>query len=143
MIYVRDHLLCVEILLENKPKDIECIILDLRIRKKKFLLIGAYNPDKKWISYFLGHMSKCLDKNLSNFDHFLILGDLNSLMSEKEMKDFCDMYDLDNLIKEPTCYKNANNPSSIDVIVTNTKHIFHNSIALETGISDHHKWLLR
>ena len=67
-------------------------------------------------------MSKCLDKNISNFDHFLILGDLNSLMSEKEMKDFCDMHDLDNLIEEP---------SSMDVILTNTKNIFHNSIALE------------
>ena len=87
-------------------------------------------------------MSKCLDNNLSNFDHFLILGDLNSLMSEKEMKNFCDMYDLDNLIKEPTCFKNANNPSSIDVILTNTKNIFHNSIALETGISDHHNMVI-
>ena len=47
MIYVRDNLLCVEIPFENKPKYIECIIPDLRTRKKKFLLIGAYNPDKK------------------------------------------------------------------------------------------------
>ena len=107
-------------------------------------------------------MCKCLDKTLSNFDHFLTLGDLNSLMSEKEMKDFCDMYDLDNLIKEPekemkdfcdmyefdnlikepTCYKNADNPSSIDVILTNTKNSFHNSIALESGISDDHKMVI-
>ena len=29
------------------------------------------------------------------------------------MMDLCEMYNLQNLIKEPTCYKNANNPSSI------------------------------
>ena len=29
------------------------------------------------------------------------------------MKEFCDMYGLDNLIKGPTCYKKASNPSSI------------------------------
>ena len=45
----------------------------------------------------------------------------------------------ENLIKEPTCYKNAENPSSIDVILTNSKMSFRNSIAIETGLSDHHK----
>ena len=103
-----------------------------------FLLIGAYNPDKKMYLLLLDHMSKCLDNTLSNFDHFLILDDLNSLMSEKEMKDFCS-----NLIKEPTCFKNANNQSSIDVILTNTKNIFHNSIALETENSDHHNTVMK
>ena len=37
------------------------------------------------------------------------------------MKDFCELYNLENLIKDPTCYKNASNPSSIDVILTNRK----------------------
>ncbi len=142
IIYVKEHLLCVEIPLENKPKDFECVFLDLRVRQKRFLMVGGYNPDKQWISRFLGHMSKFLDKHLANFDHFLILGDLNSEMSEKAMKDFCDIYDLKNLIKEPTCFKNPDNPSSIDVILTNSKNLFHKSVALETGISDHHKMVV-
>ena len=142
MIYVKDHLLCVEIPYDNKPKDIECILLDLRIRKKRFLLVGGYNPDKKKISHFLGHLSKCLDKHLANFDHFLVIGDLNSSTSEKAMKEFCEMYDLENLIKKPTCFKNPDNPSSIDVILTNSKNMFQNSITLETGISDFHKMVI-
>ena len=48
------------------------------------------------------------------------------------MKDFCDLYDLENLIKEPTCYKNAENPSSIDVILTNSKNCSH-------GVKNVHK----
>ena len=64
MIYVKENLLCVEIPFQNKPKDIECIFLDLRIRNKRFLLVGGYNPDKKLITHFLSHVGKCLDKNL-------------------------------------------------------------------------------
>ena len=49
------------------------------------------------------------------------------------------MYSLQNLISEPTCYINANNPSSIDLILTNRIRSFHNSMTIETGLSDHHK----
>ena len=55
---------------------------------------------------------------------------------------FCQMYRLDNLINEPTCYKNVNNPSSIDVMLTNRKSSFQDSITIETGLSDHHKMTL-
>ena len=55
------------------------------------------------------------------------------------MKDFCEMYGLENLINGPTCFKNANNPSSIDVMLTNRKTSFQNSMTIETGLSDHHK----
>ena len=60
-------------------------------------------------------------------------------MSETNMKNFCDIYDLENLIKEPTCFKNPNNPSSIDLMLTNKRNSFSNSIAVETGLSDCHK----
>ena len=60
-------------------------------------------------------------------------------MPETHMKDFCDLYNLQNLIKEPTCYINPNNPSSIDLMLTNRKSSFCNSMAIETGSSDCHK----
>ena len=60
----------------------------------------------------------------------------------KLMKTFCQAYGLKNLIKEPTCYKNTNNPSSIDVILTNRPNRFHNPMTIETGLSDHHKMVL-
>ena len=54
------------------------------------------------------------------------------------MADFCETYNLVNLIKEPTCYKNPNNPSSIDLILTNRCKLFHKSKTFETGLSDCH-----
>ena len=44
-----------------------------------------------------------------------------------------------NLIKDPTCFKNARNPTSIDLMLTNRKNNFCNSMTIETGLSDHHK----
>ena len=58
------------------------------------------------------------------------------------MSEFCQIYNLHNLINDPTCYKNPNNPSSIDMILTNRKNCFENSITIETGLSDHHKMII-
>ena len=68
-----------------------------------------------------------------------MLGDWNSAVTEEEMVNFCEMYNLENLIKEPTCFKSAENPSSIDLMLTNKKHSFQNSMTIETGLSDFHK----
>ena len=68
-----------------------------------------------------------------------MLGDWNSAVTEEEMSNFCEMYNLDNLINEPTCFKSTENPSSIDVMLTNKKHSFQNSMTVETGLSDFHK----
>ena len=55
------------------------------------------------------------------------------------MKELCKLYDLKNLIKEPTCFKNPNNPSSVDLMLTNVKNNVCDSTAIETGLSDFHK----
>ena len=101
--------------------------------------MGGYNPQKEKISYYLSHVSKVIYKCMRNYDNIILLGDFNVATSEDIMNDFCQMYGLDNQINEPTCYKNVNNPSSIDVMFTNRKSCFQDSITIETGLSDHHK----
>ena len=49
------------------------------------------------------------------------------------------LYNLKNLIKGPTCYKNPDKPSCIDLILSNRSKSFHSSHIVETGISDFHK----
>ena len=104
--------------------------------------MGAYNWTNETTSYFLDHVNKSLDKTMANYDNVLILGDLNSTMSDAPMKNFYELYNLENLMKESTCYKNPYNHSSIDVILTNSKSCFQNSMAIETGLSDHHKMII-
>ena len=60
-------------------------------------------------------------------------------MHEDAMNVFCTTYNFKNLVKEPTCYKNADNPSCIDLIITNKPSYFQMTTVIETGLSDFHK----
>ena len=55
------------------------------------------------------------------------------------MSEFFDVFDLRNV---STCVKNPENPSSINVILTNKLRNFQNSKVIETGLSDHHKLVI-
>ena len=55
-------------------------------------------------------------------------------MEKDALKEFCDNYNLKNLITEPTCFKNAQNPTLIDLILTNKPKCFQSSMCIETGI---------
>ena len=48
------------------------------------------------------------------------------------------VYNLNNLIKEYTCFQ-SNNPNQIDLILTNQKSMYKFSSTFETGLSYHHK----
>ena len=135
IIYVREDIPCKEIKNHYLPKDIEGIFIELNLRNKKWILFGGYNAKKERISYFLNHVGQAIDKFIGNYDNLLLIGDYNSETKEEHMKDFCDTYDLQNLIKEPTCFKSVENPTTIDYILTNRHMSFHTSIAIETGIS--------
>ena len=49
------------------------------------------------------------------------------------MSSFCDTFDLTSLIKKPTCYKNLDNPSCIDLILTKKPLSFQNSCVVDRG----------
>ena len=73
------------------------------------------------------------------YDIFLIVGDFNSKMTKSAIENFCGTYHLHNLIKYPTCFKNPDKPSCIDLLLTNFPKSFLKSQSLETGLSDFHK----
>ena len=56
------------------------------------------------------------------------------------MNDFSNVNNLKSLSKEPTCFKN--NPSCIDLFLTNRSRYFQNTPTIETGISDFHKLIV-
>ena len=55
------------------------------------------------------------------------------------MPEFLNMYSLKNLVSQKTCFKNPENPSCIDLILTNCSRSFQNTGVFETGLSDFHK----
>ena len=64
------------------------------------------------------------------------MGDFNFAMSDKAMEDFCSLSNLESLISKPACYKNHENPTCVDLILTNRPGCFQHSNVFETSISD-------
>ena len=63
-------------------------------------------------------------------------------MEDSSIKIFCSNYNLTSTINKPTCYKNPDKPTCIDLIVTNCHRSFQNSCVIETGLSDFHMMIV-
>ena len=57
----------------------------------------------------------------------ILLGDFNVEAKEKNISDFMSTYNLKSLVKQKTCFKNPDNPSCIDLILTNSPRSFQDS----------------
>ena len=82
---------------------------------------------------------KSLDLHLNRYENVILLGDFNGSIEDSFMKNFCENYDLKSLIKKPTCFKNPEKPSCIDLTLTNKPRSFIKTDVIETGLSDYHK----
>ena len=60
------------------------------------------------------------------------------MLKYKKKTNFMSVYKLKTLIKQKTCFKNPENPTSIDLILTNSTQSFPNSSVCESGHSDFH-----
>lgn len=140
LLYTRSDITCKPLSLVSA--DIECLISEITISKKKWLMLGIYNPDVKMIKKHLAALEKNLDHYLPLYDNVVIWGDINCEVQDETLSNFCNLYSLSSLIKEPTCFKSTENPSCIDLILTNRPRCFQNSSAVETGLSDFHKLTL-
>ena len=74
-----------------------------------------------------------------NYKNVAFLGDFNAGIEETTMKSFCESYNLTSLIKQPTCFKNPEKPSCIDLILTSRPKSFQTTCVIETGLSDFHR----
>ena len=91
------------------------------------------------ITNHLDVLTKSLDPYSTEYNNLTVIGDLNAKVNLECMKHFCETYDLNTLIKVPTCYKNPEKPSCIDLLLTNRPTSFQSSSVVEIGLSDFHK----
>ena len=67
----------------------------------------------------------------------MLVGDFNAEVGEVVLKHFMKLYDLKNLVKENTCFKSAENPSCVDLFLTNCSTSFQHTYVISSGISGH------
>ena len=112
-------------------------MIELNLRKQKWLLIPVYRSPSQNLKYFLRNLSLILDYYSSQYENYIILGDFNNIPTSCEISSFMTEFGLYSLINTPTCFKSADG-RCIDLILTNKKHSFQKSQSFETGVSDHH-----
>ena len=125
-----------------QSSSIESFFIELNLRCKKWLSSCSYKSHRSLISEHLSIVGKDLDLLSANYDKIFLMGDFNAEQHDHFLMDFCDVYNLKNLIKVPICLKNSERPTSIDVMLTNSYRSFQNSCAIEMGLSDFHKMIV-
>ena len=124
-------------------KSIDSLFVELNFRKKRWLLCCTYNPNRNNISNHLDLLRRSLNLYSAEYEHIIIVRDLNNTeVTQTCMKVFCDSHEFKNLSKDATCYKNPENPSCIELILTNNPNSFENSGVIETGLSDFHNMMV-
>ena len=84
--------------------------IEINSSKKKWLVYGTYNPSKSQILNHLSILGKSLNQCMPLYDNFILMGDFNSEVIEEAIGDFCELFNLKNLVKDSTCYKTLKIP---------------------------------
>ena len=142
LIYVREDIPSKILTKHCFTKHVEGIFIEINLRKTKLLFFGGYRSEHQQYglskSDFLEQLGFGLDTYCS-YEKILIAGDLNIDSEEEILQEFLFEQNLKNLVKHPTCYKNVENPSCIDLFLTNSFLSFQHTTTVETGLSDFHK----
>ena len=78
LLFVREHLPVRELKIEF-PTNIEVIIIEINLKKRKWVLIGSYNPHKNMNQNHLNSLGNYLNELCKKYDNFILLGDFNSV----------------------------------------------------------------
>ena len=116
MLIVKDNLLTSRLDKYCFPDEIEIFCIELNIRKKKWLIFCCYNPHKYLLKHHVFQIESAINFYSRTYENLIILGDFNAEISDFNMESFCTINNLKCIIKEPTCYKNPDNPTCIDLI---------------------------
>jgi exonuclease III len=142
LVYVREDMPSKLLSKHNFSLSVEGMFIEINLRKTKLLFFGGYRSEHLEYglskSDFLEQLQFGLDK-YSGYEKVLIAGDFNIDINEEILEEFLFEQNLRNLVKQPTCYKNVDNPSCIDLFLTNSSLSFQHTTTVETGLSDFHK----
>ena len=130
ILYVREDIIS-NLLATDEKSYIERFYVKLNLCNEKWLINCSYNPNQNMICLHLDALSTSLDLHSTTYEKVLIVGNFNVRIEKQQMKAFCNNYNVTSLIKQPTCYKNPNNPACIDLILSNTPRSFQSTCVLE------------
>ena len=120
---------------------IELLLLKFTVKHQRWLWVGIYRPPYQNEKYFIDHLPKKLGLLTCQYDKTMLIGDFNVTIDNKSLEDFTSTFDLECLLRKPTCFQSSNTTCK-DLILTNKKEFFKNTDVSEVGISDHHSLIV-
>ena len=140
LIYVYENIASTKGKLYVQEKHFECLSINVIIDKRKLLIIGAYKNPKLTDCECEKCFENMYDNVLLDDDvESILLGDLNFNMLNTNciLHELCDRYNLDQIVKDPTCRKSSNE-TLIDVILVSNRALFKKAFAKDIHVSDYH-----
>ena len=71
IIYINENILYQIIVLKPVDTEFETIFIEFNLRKRKWLMIGRYNPPNTNNSFLLSSISKALDNLLQTYENVI------------------------------------------------------------------------
>ena len=118
-LYIKDSIASKHLNLHKENIDVDAVYLEINIRKRKRLMIGAYKHPSQNDSLFSENLSNNLSIYLGDYDNILLLGYFNMTLENTNLQHFTDFFNLGNLIHRATCFKGL--PGCVDLIITSRK----------------------
>ena len=78
----------------------------------------------------------------SNYEKFLLARDFNVQEEDNSLKESLNEFNAKNLVKDKTRFKSLDNPSCIDLFITNSYQSFQKTATVCTGLYDFHKMVI-
>ena len=88
LVYFRNNITEKLLKLGNLPSDIEVIFIEMNIKSKKWLLYCTCNANKSFIENHLRQLQKQLEVPCERYEHFLIMGDFKTDVSDPSVTSF-------------------------------------------------------
>ena len=122
---------------------IESLVIHVKSDKVNMFFLHLYKPPNIHARFLKQALESMINMCLIEAKSVIIIGDLNInfRIPANELSDICDTFDLKQIVKNPTCFKSIENPSLLDIILTNCPKSLISAINMPLGISDFHNYI--
>ncbi len=124
--------------------EIETIVFEVAMKREKWFFIGIYLPGSVIIRHLKNVIEYICQRCNVEGKATLIMGNINVDFQKyvNQIQESLDVFDLTNLVKGPTCFKNHLPPSGVDVILTTCPRWVSSYYYINIGVSDHHNIII-
>ena len=132
--------------LENSEVEsgrVEVLANEIVISDEKWLICSVYKQPTVKDADISNLLESLFNKCSKDYSNYIVCGDINvNVLNEKHcLKDIFNVYGVTNIVNEPTCFKSIDNPSLIDLVITNVPKRIKTAISIDTGLSDFHNMI--